>query len=86
MTWANQLAQVQRAGPIMGHLAINVAREHVVVAIAENDAEIRRRANRSDLDTADVNQMPQLRVRRQVAIEFAASRRSKHVGYAFACQ
>jgi hypothetical protein len=83
---SHQLTQVQCAGSVMGHFAVHIAGKHVVVAIAENAAEIRRRANGSDLYAADVNQMPQRRVRRQVEIEFAVSRRSKDVGYAFACQ
>ena len=82
----HQLAQVQRARSVVGYVAVHEAREHVVIAIAEYDTEIGRRAGRPDFDPADVNQMPGFRIGCEVEIEFPVPRPGKDVGDAPACQ
>src|SRR5271155_1534722 len=57
-----QLAQVKRARSVTGQPAVTIARQHVVIAVAKHDSEIRRRARGSDVHTADVSKMPGLRV------------------------
>jgi hypothetical protein len=46
----------------MGHFAVHIARQHVVIATIEHNAEIRRRAGIANIHPADVDQMPQLRI------------------------
>ena len=75
-----QLAQVKRAWAVMRQFSVVIAREQVVVAIAEYDADIRRRAGGSDFHPADMDHVPRFRIRRQVEIEFTLPRPGKDVG------
>jgi len=82
----HEFAQVKRARAVMGHFGVHKAREHVVIAIAEDHAEIRGRADRPDLHPADVNQISCLWIRREVQIKFPVTRRGKDVGDSLARQ
>ena len=53
---------MKHARSVTRHLGVHNAREHVVIAIAENDPEIRRRAIRPDVHAAHVHKMPGLRI------------------------
>src|SRR5580704_11570298 len=58
-----QFAQMQRAWAVMRHRGVVlVARQYVVIAIAEQDGEIRRRPGVADFDAADVEAMADFRI------------------------
>jgi len=59
---SKKLAQVERAGPVTGQLVIAIARQHMIIAVAERNREIRRRACCSDFQTTDMGQVPRLRI------------------------
>ena len=80
-----QLAQMQRAGPVMRHGGgVVVARQHVVIAIAEYDREIRRRPGFADLDAADVEKVLEVRIRGEVEKELPETLPREDVGNAAA--
>ena len=80
----HEFAQMKRARSVVCDFGIDIAREHVVVAIAENDAEVGRRAAIADLHAADVNQVPRFWIGREIEIELPVSRLGKDVGNSFA--
>ena len=56
-----QLAQMQRARTVLrDRRGIVVTRQHVVIAIAENDGEVRCHQCTADFDAADVKLVPQI--------------------------
>src|SRR5215813_11616150 len=75
---------MQCAWSIMGDGAVHVACEHVIVAIAQYDAEIGRGAGGADLDAADVNEVASRRIGGEVEKKLAVSRRSKNIADALA--
>jgi hypothetical protein len=79
-----EFAQMQRARSIMGDGAVHIACEHVIVAIAEHDAEIGRRAHIADLDAADVHKIAGGWIGGKLEEKLAMSGRSKDIADAFA--
>ena len=76
-----QFAQMQCAGPIMRYGGgVVVACQHMVIAIAEYDREIRRRAGFADVDTADVKKVPEVRIRGEVEKELPVALPREDVG------
>src|ERR1700742_2581862 len=59
---------------------IIVTRQHMVIAITELDREVCRCATFTDLDTADMEDMPQCVVRRDVCEQFLYARAGEDVG------
>ena len=58
-----QFAQMQRAGSVVRHRGIVfVTRQHVVIAIAEHNGEIRRRPGVADFDAADMEPVADFRI------------------------
>ena len=80
-----QFAQMQRAGSIVRHRGVVlVARQDVVVAIAEHNGEIRRHPVIADFDAADMEPVAGFRIGRQIKKEFAQSRPYKNIANAAA--
>src|SRR5229473_6942284 len=69
-----KLAQVDRTGTIAGQLAVVVARQHMVVAVAKREAEIGGHQGRSDRQAADMDQAGRIRIGCEIEKEFARSR------------
>src|SRR5271155_2546587 len=79
-----KLAQVQHAGTVTGQAAVAIARQYMVVAVAEQDREIRRRAGRADIDAADMGEMPRIRVAGEIGKELMVTGPRKNVADALA--
>src|SRR5215469_1306512 len=77
---------MQRARSETGELSVAVARQHVIIAVAEGHGEIRRRAGRADLDPADMSEMRGLRAGREIEKQIAIARPRENVGNSFARQ
>src|SRR5271154_1345401 len=75
---------MQRARSVTGQLTVAIARQHMIIAVAKYDGEIRRRADVSDLHAADVRQMPGLRIGGEIDEELAIARPREQVGDALA--
>jgi len=83
---AQKITKVRRAGTEAGQLTAVVARQYMIVTVAERESEICGRRGCSDFQTADMDQIAHSRVGCEVKKEFAMSRLREDVCDAHARQ